>query len=302
MESALPSPRPEIGPIRVWVLAARPATLPAAITPVLVGSAAAACTGQFHAGAFLVALLAAMLIQIGCNLANDYFDFQKGADTAERLGPRRVTQSGLIAPSVVWRATLLVFGLAALCGVYLIAVGGWPIVVIGLACIAAAVLYTGGPWPYGYHGLGDLVCFIFFGFIAVGGTAYLHTHSLTDVALVASVPIACLVTAILVVNNLRDVATDRKTGKYTLAVLIGPRGARIEYVLLVAVAYAVPALRWSLGGASLWAWLPWLTLPFAAHVTRVVLTAEGRPLNPALRDTARLEICFGVLLAVSLML
>src|SRR4051794_9347218 len=179
MESALPSPRPEIGPVRVWVLAARPATLPAAITPVLVGSAAAASTGKFHAGAFLVALLAAMLIQIGCNLANDYFDFQKGADTAERLGPRRVTQSGLIAPSVVWRATLLVFALAAVCGVYLIAIGGWPIVVIGLACIAAAVLYTGGPWPYGYHGLGDLVCFIFFGFVAVGGTAYLHTHSLT---------------------------------------------------------------------------------------------------------------------------
>jgi 1,4-dihydroxy-2-naphthoate polyprenyltransferase len=301
MESALPSPRPEVGPVRVWVLAARPATLPAAITPVLVGSAAAANTGHFHAGAFAVALLAAMLIQIGCNLANDYFDFLKGADTAERLGPRRVTQSGLLAPAVVWRATLIVFGLAALCGLYLIAVGGWPILAIGVACILAAVLYTGGPWPYGYHGLGDLVCFIFFGLVAVLGTAYLHTATVTPVAVIASLPVACLVTAILVVNNLRDIDTDRATGKYTLAVLIGRRGARIEYVLLLAVAFAVPVARW-LMGASLWAWLPWLTLPFAIQITRVVLRQEGRPLNPALRDTARLHLSFGILLALSLLL
>jgi 1,4-dihydroxy-2-naphthoate octaprenyltransferase len=302
MESALPSRQPGVGPVRVWLLAARPATLPAAITPVLVGSAAAASTGHFRLDAFLVALVASMLIQVGCNLANDYFDFVKGADTAARLGPRRVTQSGLIAPGAVWRATVLVFALAAVCGLYLVVVGGWPILVIGLASIAAALLYTGGPWPLGYHGLGDLTCFIFFGLVAVIGTAFLHSGTVTPVAVVASIPVACLVTAILVVNNLRDVATDRATGKYTLAVLIGRRATRVEYVVLLAVAFAVPLARWLAGATSPWFWLPWLTAPLAVSLLRVVLRQEGPPLNPALRDTARLHLFFGVLFAASLLL
>ncbi|HEY7065125.1 MAG TPA: 1,4-dihydroxy-2-naphthoate polyprenyltransferase [Chloroflexota bacterium] len=302
MESALPSPQPRVGPVRVWLLAARPATLPAAITPVFVGSAAAASTGHFRVDAFLVALVASMLIQVGTNLANDYFDFVKGADTAARLGPRRVTQSGLIAPGAVRRATVLVFGLAAVCGLYLVLVGGWPILAIGVASIAAAVLYTGGPWPLGYHGLGDVTCFIFFGLVAVIGTAFLHTGSVTPVAVVASIPVACLVTAILVVNNLRDVATDRATGKYTLAVLIGRRATRAEYVLLLAVAFAVPLARWLAGAASWWFWLPWLTAPLAISLLRVVLRQEGPPLNRALRDTARLHLFFGLLFALSLLL
>jgi 1,4-dihydroxy-2-naphthoate polyprenyltransferase len=301
MESALPSPQPRVGPVRAWVLAARPATLPAAITPVLVGSAAAASTGQFRADAFLVALVASMLIQVGTNLANDYFDFVKGADTAARLGPRRVTQSGLIPPGAVRRATVLVFALAAGCGVYLVAVGGWQILLIGVASIAAAVLYTGGPWPLGYHGLGDLTCFIFFGLVAVVGTAFLHTGTVTVIAVVAAIPVACLVTAILVVNNLRDIVTDRATGKCTLAVLIGRRATRAEYGLLLAVAFAVPLVRWLTGTVSPWFWLPWLTAPLAISLLRVVLRQEGPPLNLALRDTARLHLFFGVLFAVSLL-
>lgn len=301
MESALPAPGPRLSGPRVWLLAARPATLSAAVTPVLVGTAAAAHDGAFHAGAFVVALLAAVLIQVGCNLANDYFDFVHGTDTPDRLGPRRVTQSGLLPPAVVWRATLAVLGLAALCGVYLVALRGWPILAIGVACILAAVLYTGGPWPYGYHGLGDLVCFLLFGLVAVTGTAYLHSGTVSGVAALASIPVACWVTAILVVNNLRDLDTDRATGKYTLAAFLGRRGARIEYVALLVVAYAVPLVYWA-ATRSPWFWLPWLTLPFTLRVTRVVLREEGRPLNLALRDTARLHLGFGALLALSLLL
>lgn len=301
MESALPPPRPLVGPGRAWLLATRPATLAAAITPVVVGSAAAAADGYFQPLAFSAALLAAMLIQIGCNLANDYSDFFHGADTAARLGPMRVTQSGLIAPPAVLRAAALVFGLAALLGLYLVWVGGWPILAIGALSIAAAVLYTGGPWPLGYHGLGDLTCFVFFGLVAVLGTAYLHSHTVTPLAWVAAIPVACLVTAILVVNNLRDIDTDRATGKHTLAVLLGRGGTRAEYVLLLAVAYLVPLAGGLAGGASPWFWLPWLTLPLAISLVRRVYTVEGRPLNLALRDTARLHFLFGILFSASLL-
>jgi 1,4-dihydroxy-2-naphthoate octaprenyltransferase len=186
-------------------------------------------------------------------------------------------------------------------GGYLTAVAGWQLLVVGIASILAGVLYTGGPRPYGYEGLGELFVFLFFGVVAVVGSYYVQTEDLRWEAFAHSVPVGLLAAAILVVNNLRDIDTDRATGKYTLAVLIGRRGARIEYVLLLAVAFAVPVARW-LMGASLWAWLPWLTLPFAIQVTRVVLRQEGRPLNPALRDTARLHLSFGILLALSLLL
>jgi 1,4-dihydroxy-2-naphthoate polyprenyltransferase len=292
-----PDRRPPIG---VWLLAARPATLPAAVVPVVVGSALAAAEGQFQPLPFAAALLASVLIQVGTNLANDYFDFLKGADTQARLGPVRVTQSGLLAAQAVRNATVLVFGLALVVGVYLVAVGGWPILAIGLLSIAAAVLYTGGPWPLGYHGLGDLICFIFFGLLAVVGTAYLHTGSVNTAAFLAAIPVGLLVTAILVVNNLRDIDTDRATGKRTLAVRIGRTGTRLEYVTLLAGAYLVPLGRW-LAGASAWFWLPWLTLPLAVSLTRVILRQEGRALNPALRGTARLHLLFGLLFAASLL-
>lgn len=289
-------------PMRAWMLAARPATLPAAVVPVLVGSATAFAAGSFRPLPFIAALAAAVLIQVGTNFANDYFDFHKGADTAARIGPVRVTQSGLIAVETVRLGMIATFGLAALIGLYLVAIGGWPILLIGLLSITAGVLYTGGPWPLGYHGLGDLFVFIFFGLIAVAGTTYLHSGNVPTAALINALPVAMLVTAILVVNNLRDIDTDRVAGKHTLAVLLGRRATRAEYVLLVVGAYLLPPLSWLLGTAAIWAWLPWLTLPLAVALVRAILHEDGPALNGVLKRTGQLHLLFGVLFAVGLLL
>jgi 1,4-dihydroxy-2-naphthoate polyprenyltransferase len=288
--------------IKTWLMAIRVPTLPAAVVPVLVGSATALADGLFRPLAFLAALLASLLIQIGTNLANDYFDHQKGADTAERLGPVRVTQSGLIAPATVRGAMLLCFGLAALCGAYLVYVGGWPILLIGLLSIASGILYTGGPFPLGYNGLGDLFTFIFFGVVAVAGTDFLHSGAFRGVALLASIPVAMLVTAIIVVNNLRDAPTDRKAGKRTLAVIFGERFARSEYALLVIGAYLLLPVVWMWGGASPFSLLAWLSLPLALPLLDKVGKERGRALNAALGGTARLHMLFGALLALGLLL
>jgi 1,4-dihydroxy-2-naphthoate octaprenyltransferase len=290
------------GSLRVWAMAARPATLPAAVVPVLVGSAFAAAGGVFRPLPFLAALVCAVLIQIGTNLANDYFDFRKGADTAERVGPTRVTQSGLIPPETVRLGVIITFGLAALLGVYLARVGGWPILVIGALSIAAGVLYTAGPFPLGYNGLGDLFTFVFFGLVAVGGTIFLHTGQLPATALLVALPVAMLVTAIIVVNNLRDVVTDQRAGKRTLAVIFGRRFARAEYALLVTGAYLMLPLIWLGANASPWVLLAALTLPLAAPLVRTMLTEDGPTLNLALKGTGRLHMAFGVLLALGLLI
>ncbi|OGO50510.1 MAG: 1,4-dihydroxy-2-naphthoate polyprenyltransferase [Chloroflexi bacterium RBG_16_68_14] len=285
-----------------WLTAARPATLSAAVAPVLVGAAAAGADGHFRPPVFAATLAAALLIQIGTNLANDLFDFERGADTAERLGPPRVAQSGLIPPEQVRLGTYVAFGAAAGLGLYLMFVGGWPIVAIGVLSIAAGVAYTGGPWPLGYHGLGDLLVFVFFGLVALAGTYYLQAEELSVVALVAAVPVGLLVTAILVANNLRDIETDARAGKRTLAVRLGERPTRLQYALLVLGAYAcLPALL--LVDVGAWAWLPWLTLPLALVLSRTVLLgARGRALNPVLKWTAQLHLAFGSLLALGLLL
>lgn len=288
-------------PARAWVMAARPPTLPAAVVPVLVGTAAVYRLG-FRPLPFLAALLASVLIQIGTNFANDYFDFHKGADTAERLGPVRVTQSGLIAPDTVRNAMIGTFALAALVGLYLVIVGGWPILVIGLLSIAAGVLYTGGPFPLAYNGLGDVFVFLFFGLVAVCGTAFLHVGTVPAVAAFAALPVALIVTAIIVVNNLRDIDTDRVARKRTLAVLMGRRATRIEYLLLVGGAYALLPLGLLFGLTGAWSLLPLLTIPLAVQQARTVLTEQGRPLNRALGGTGRLHLLFGVLFAVGLLL
>ena len=288
---------------RVWLLAARPATLPAAIVPVLVGTGAALHGRQeIHEHVFLPTLLAALLIQIGTNFANDVFDFHRGADSGERLGPLRVTQAGLVTPRQVLLAAYVTFGLALLIGLYLVFVagGGWPILLIGVLCLLAGVLYTGGPWPFGYHGLGDLVCFIFFGVLAVLGTAYVQTHTITPLDLWASIPVSCLVTAILIVNNLRDIDTDRQAGKLTLAVRLGRRGTRLEFELCVAVAYAVVVGLGVTGMVGGWWWLPLLTLPLAVWLVRFIHRTEGRPLNRALKRTGQLHLLFGLLFAIAL--
>ncbi|NOK58937.1 MAG: 1,4-dihydroxy-2-naphthoate polyprenyltransferase [Chloroflexi bacterium AL-W] len=290
------------GIFKAWLMAIRVPTLPAAVVPVLVGTAVAVADGVFRLGPFLAALAASLLIQIGTNLANDYFDNLKGADTAERLGPIRVTQSGLIAPYIIRNMMILTFGLAAVFGLYLILVTGWPILVIGVLSIAAGILYTGGPWPLGYNGLGDLFTFVFFGVVAVVGTTYLHTLTLSTTALVVSLPVAMLVTAILVVNNLRDVNTDRVANKRTLAVLLGEHAVRIEYAVLVLGAYVVVTGAWLLNLISPWSLLVWLTLPLAITQVQLVSTASGRILNRSLKGTAQIHMFFGILFAIGLMI
>ncbi|MGI8586183.1 MAG: 1,4-dihydroxy-2-naphthoate polyprenyltransferase [Chloroflexia bacterium] len=285
-----------------WVLAARPATLPAAVVPVLVGTALAVGGGRFRLGAFVAALAASLLIQIGTNLANDLFDYQKGADTAERLGPPRVTQSGLIPPETVKWGMIGVFAAAMLIGVYLIAVGGLPVLVIGVLSLVSAVAYTGGPWPLGYHGLGEIFVFLFFGVVAVTGTYYVETGALTGTALAASVPVGLLCTAIIVANNIRDIDTDRRAGKRTLAVRIGRQATRALYTACLVVAYLVPPALWLAGLLTPLALLPLATLPLAVPLVRSIWAeTAGPPLIGVLKGTGRLHLVFGVLFAVGLL-
>lgn len=288
---------------RAWVMAARPKTLPAAVAPVVVGTGLAIHDGAFALLPALAALAGALLFQIGVNFANDYFDYVKGIDTADRLGPPRVTASGLLSPEELRLGLAAVLGMALLVGVYLVSVGGWPVVIIGLASIPAILAYSGGPYPLASHGLGDLFVFIFFGLVGVCGTYYVQALALTPTAVFAAVPVGAMITAILVVNNLRDIDTDRKAGKRTLAVMVGPAATRAEYAALVAVAYLVPGLLWASGAFPVWVILPWgsLTLAWRA-VEAIYRAADGPAFNRLLADTARLSLIFSLLFAAGVVL
>ena len=245
-------------------------------------------------------LAASMLIQIGCNLANDYYDFVSGADNLSRLGPLRITQARLAEPAAVKRAAFTVLGLAAILGIYLSYVGGWPILVIGVLSILAALAYSAGPFPLAHHGLGDLFVFIFFGLIAVNGTVFLQIGHLTPLSLISSLPVACLVTAILVVNNLRDIETDRLASKHTLAARFGAGFARAEYVVLVAASFLiVPILAWS-GGATFLILLG--ALPIAYRQIRYLYSRSGAALNHSLAGTASLHLAYGILFMIGALL
>lgn len=270
-----------------WLLATRPKTLPAAAAPVLVGAALAAFRGGFVALPALAALLGALLIQIATNLANDYFDFVKGADTEERVGPTRVTQAGLISPVAVRNAMLATLAAATVVGVYLVWVGGWPIALIGVVSLVCAVAYTGGPFPLAYHGLGDLFVFVFFGLIAVAGTVYVQVGSFPAEAWLAGAGIGAMSTAILVVNNLRDIGTDTKAGKRTMAVRLGVAGTRGEYLVLWLLAAAVPVVGIVVYGWPAWTLASWLGFGAAMDGMRRVMGFEDpRELLPALARTA----------------
>ena len=285
--------------LRVWLLAARPRTLPVALAPVLVGSALAIAEGSARALPATAALFGALLLQIGANFANDLFDAEKGADGDDRIGPPRAMQLGLVSAKQMRFAIGCSFGAAALVGAYLVFVGGWPIVAIGLASIAAGLAYTGGPFPFGYRGLGDIAVFVFFGPVAVAGTHYVQALSPSGLALAASLPIGALATAILVVNNLRDIDSDARVGKRTLAVRIGPRATRIEYAGLLVFAYAIVPCFWLLGVASPWVALPMLTLPWALRlVRRIAVPCDGPTLNQALADTAQLTLAFSLFFSI----
>lgn len=289
-----------LSPLQVWTLAARPKTLPAAIAPVIAGTAVAIHEGGEHWPSAILALLTALLLQIAANFANDAFDYRKGADTEERLGPTRVTSAGMLDASTVLKATGLTLGLAVLTGLPLVIRGGWVLLLVGLAAMVCAVAYTGGPWPLGYLGLGEVFVFIFFGLVAVAGTAYVQTGELTALAIATSVPLGALGVAILVVNNLRDLPTDRAAGKRTIAVRLGERGTKIEYGAMLAIAAATPMVFWAVG------WLEWpvvLTLawwPFMGSLWNQVTSRTGRALNPVLGNTGRGLLLYAVLLGTAL--
>lgn len=292
----------EPGSLRAWLLAARPKTLPAAIAPVLVGSACAYASGVFRLAPALAAALGALLLQIGANFANDVFDHEKGADTGDRLGPVRAVQAGLLSPSAVRRGMWVVFCAAFSVGLYLAVQAGPAIIGVGVLSIASAIAYTGGPYPLGYHGLGDVFVFVFFGIVAVVGSTFVHARTLPELAFYAAVPVGALATAILVVNNLRDRETDVRAGKRTLAVRFGRRGALAEYYVLLIVSYLVPLVLIALRGSGPWLLLPFLTLPLAIALARAVSREEGRVLNRRLAGTAQLMLFFGVLLALGIVL
>ena len=294
-------PEAALSHLRLWLLAARPRTLPAAIAPVLVGTALAGSEDTFRALPFVAALVGSVFIQIGTNLSNDYSDARRGADTEDRLGPVRVTAGGLMPPRRVLVGTYVAFGVAVAAGLYLAAVAGWELLVVGAASILAGVLYTGGPRPYGYEGLGELFVFLFFGLVAVAGSYFVQTEELRWEAVALGVPVGLLAAAILVVNNVRDIDTDRRAGKRTLAVKLGRERARKLFVAMVVLAFVIPVAL--VPALSAWLLLVLAALPLAPPLVRTVRTStDGPALNGALAATGRLLAVFSLLLAGGVLL
>jgi len=288
--------------IKTWCIAIRPKTLPAAAAPVVVGMALAYRDSHFHPVILIATLAAAILIQMGTNLANDVYDFLKGSDTENRLGPVRVTQSGMMTPDQVKKGMSAIFIVAIFFGLYLAWIGGWPIVWIGLASIITGIAYTGGPYPLGYHGWGDAFVFIFFGLIAVSGTYYLQTNTVSPDTFLAGAVMGMISTAILVVNNLRDVNEDIQSKKRTLAVRFGKRFVMTEYLILLTFAYIIPvwmALRWN---NHLPLFLTLFSLPIAVQLSISVWTSKGKELNNVLSGTSRFLILYSLLFSLGIIL
>jgi 1,4-dihydroxy-2-naphthoate polyprenyltransferase len=291
------------GTLKLWLLASRPRTLPAAVAPVLVGTSLAVTEDEFSVLPFLAALIGSVFIQIGTNLSNDYSDARRGADTDDRLGPVRVTAGGLMPPKRVLVGTYVAFGIAVAAGLYLAAVAGWEILVVGAASILAGVLYTGGPRPYGYEGLGEAFVFVFFGLVAVMGSYYVQAEELRWEAFALAVPVGLLAAAILVVNNVRDIDTDRRAGKRTLAVKLGRERARLLFTAMVIAAFMAPAVTWAFGGLSAWLLLTLAAVPLAPPLIETVSSrTDGPSLNGALAATGRLLAIFSLLLAAGVLL
>lgn len=288
------------GSARAWVLATRPQTLLVGVVPVLVGTASAFRAGKVHWPAALLCLLGAIGLQIGTNLANDVFDYEKGADTEARLGPLRVTQAGLLSPRAVRAGMVASFVFATLAGAGLVALAGWPILVIGIASILSGIAYTGGPFPLGYNGLGDVFVFAFFGVVAVAGTHWVQVGSLDALPFVLSIPVGAISTAVLVVNNVRDHETDVGAGKRTLVVRFGRLFGVIEYAALLFAAYVVPAYLYLSGRVGLPVLLPYVTVPLAFVLAWGVASESGKALNGRLAGTAKLMLVFGILFTIGL--
>ena len=285
-----------------WLIAIRIKTLPAATSPVILGTALAFHDGDSNSFILFMTLLAAVFIQIGANFANDVYDFQKGTDRDDRLGPKRATQSGLITPEEMKTAMWRIFALAIFVGFYLAWVGGWPIVFIGLASIAAGIAYTGGPYPLGYHGWGDAFVFIFFGLIAVPATYYLQTGFITNNSLWMGAALGMLSTSILVVNNIRDMETDIVTGKKTLAIRLGKSFSQIEFSILVIFPFIIPLCMWWNTKDNMSLFITLFALPIAVHLIIQLISKSGKELNNVLAGTARFLSIFTLLLSVGLII
>lgn len=283
-------------------MASRPKTLSAAVAPVIAGSALAFSHGSFRIGPALAALFAAIMIQIATNFYNDVVDFERGTDTSERLGPTRVTQSGLLQPSQVRMGVLATIGAAGLAGAYLYFVAGWPVLLLGLASIMAGLAYTGGPLPLARAGLGDLFTMIFFGFVAVGGTVYVQALSLPRSTWLVGLALGSTITALLAVNNIRDIATDKKAGRRTIPVAWGKQAGLAEYIVMLSLAYLAPILMTALYGASPWIFLCFLSLPLAIWLVTFIAKSEGKSLNLALERTGQLVLVHSLLLSAGLIL
>ena len=297
------SKEPRVGPVGAWVLASRPKTLTAAWAPVLVGSACASAAGAFVPTVAAAALAGASMIQIGTNFANDVFDFEKGADDESRLGPTRAVQAGLLTPAQMRRGMVVAFGLAVLFGFYLVSVGGWPIVAVGIASIASGIAYTGGPYPLGYNGLGDVFVMVFFGLVAVCVTAALQVGSIPAASVPPAIGVGGLATAILVVNNVRDAPTDVRVGKRTLVVRFGRGFGLLEYMALVAAAFAVPPLLLIAYGYSLPVLLGLVPAPLGIVLAAKLTRAQDGPThNALLARTAALLLVYSVLLSAGIVL
>ena len=286
-------------PLKIWLMAFRPKTLPAAVAPVMIGTAMAFGDGVHHFLTAFACLLAALAIQVGTNIANDYYDFKKGTDTAKRIGPTRVTQAGLIKPSTMKWAFIIAFGLAALLSIWLIQRGGWPIAVIGILAILSGIFYTAGPRPLGYIGLGDLFVLIFFGPVAVAGTYYVQSYEINMAVMLAGIAPGLISVAILTVNNLRDIDSDRDAGKRTLAVRFGRSFAVSEYLFSITIASLIPVLIYSLIQDHIAILICVVVTLIAIPTIKIVSTAsDGRLLNRALEQTGRLLLIYSVLFSI----
>ncbi|MCA3016578.1 MAG: 1,4-dihydroxy-2-naphthoate polyprenyltransferase [Myxococcaceae bacterium] len=294
LSSAPPSP------LAAWALATRPKTLVAGFVPVAVGLAVSSRLGPLAWLPALGTLVGALLIQVGTNLFNDAYDFERGADTTERLGPPRATQQGWLSPSAVMRGAITCFALAFLVGLWLVWVSGWPLLVVGVVSLLAGYAYTGGPFPLAYHGLGDVFVLVFFGLVAVAGTVFVQTQTLSPLALLAGLPVGALGVALLAVNNVRDEKTDAAANKRTLVVRLGVGFGRAEYLAMVALAMLVPVALWAAGLAPVTVLAALLALPLAVKPVKLLFTVKGPALNQALAATAKLQLVYGLLFAVGL--
>jgi 1,4-dihydroxy-2-naphthoate polyprenyltransferase len=291
-----------ISKLHAWIIASRPRTLAAAIVPVLVGTAIAVHDLKYKPLAALIALICSLLIQIGTNFVNDLFDFLRGSDKKDRVGPQRATVSGILTVLEMKLGIYFSFGLSFILGLYLISLGGWFILILGVLSILAGIAYTAGPFPLAYNGLGDIAVFLFFGFVGTVGTYYVQANEITAMAFWASVPVGALITNILVVNNYRDRDEDSSNGKKTLIVIFGERFGRLQYIFFMLISYIIPLVVYFTFKKEVFVFLPFLSLPLAVKLIKMIYTLRGSELNKTLELTAKLSALYGLLFAIGILL